>query len=128
MQFRLKTSKDTMDILKQLQTNTNLTPNILARLAISLSLLLEEPIEHFESDTNGLEFNRNTLTGTQDFVYKAIIAQQLGRPVSDEEYFPTLIKKHLDRGAKLLENEYKYAGNYEKFIKSLANFEMEMVR
>ncbi|EMT46438.1 DndE family protein [Anoxybacillus flavithermus] len=128
MQFRLKTSKETMDILKQMQINTNLTPNILARLAISLSLLLEESIEQFDSDTNGLEFNRNTLTGTYDFAYKAIIAQQLGRAITDEEYFPTLIKKHLDRGAKLLENEYKYAGNYEKFIRSLANFEMEMVR
>lgn len=127
MQFRLKTSKDTMEILKQMQTNTNLTPNILARLAISLSLLLEDPIEEFESDANGLEFNRNTLTSTQDFAYKAIIAQQLGRMITDEEYFPTLIKKHLDRGTKLLENEYKYAGNYEKFIKRLANFEMEMI-
>lgn len=117
-----------MDILKQMQINTNLTPNILARLAISLSLLLDESIEQFDSDTNGLEFNRNTLTGTYDFAYKAIIAQQLGRAITEEEYFPTLIKKHLDRGAKLLENEYKYAGNYEKFIKSLANFEMEMVR
>ncbi|AST07064.1 DNA sulfur modification protein DndE [Anoxybacillus flavithermus] len=128
MQFRLKTSKDTMEILKQMQINTNLTPNILARLAISFSLLLEEPIEKFESDTNGLEFNRNTLTGSYDFAYKAIIAQQLGRGITDEEYFPTLLKKHLDRGAKLLENEYKYAGNYEKFIRGLANFEMEMIR
>ncbi|AGE22667.1 DNA sulfur modification protein DndE [Geobacillus stearothermophilus] len=128
MQFRLKTSKETMDILKQLQSSTNLTPNVLARLAIALSLLSKEPIESFESDTNGLEFNRNTLTGEYDFVYKALIAQQLGRPITDDEYFPSLIKKHLDRGAKWLENEYKYAGNYEKLIKGLANFELEMIR
>ncbi|WMJ17492.1 DNA sulfur modification protein DndE [Geobacillus proteiniphilus] len=128
MQFRLKTSKETMEILKQLQSSTNLTPNILARFAIALSLLSKEPIESFESDTNGLEFNRNTLTGEYDFVYKALIAQHLGRPVADDEYFPFLIKKHLDRGAKWLENEYKYAGNYEKFIKGLANFELEMIR
>ncbi|WP_243387442.1 DndE family protein [Bacillus kexueae] len=128
MQYRIKTSKQTQDILKDLQSSTNLTPNILGRLAISLSLLLDEPIEQFESDTNGLEFNRNTLTGNQDVVFKVLIAQQLGRNITDEEYFPTLIKKHLDRGAKLLLNEYRYAGNYEKFIKSLATFEMEMVQ
>lgn len=128
MQYRLKTSRKTHDILKELQSSTNLTPNILGRLAISLSLLLNDSIEDFETDTNGLEFNRHTLTGHYDFIYKALIAQQIGRRLTDEEYFPTLLKKHLDRGARLLINEYKYAGNYEKLIKSLANFEMEIMQ
>lgn len=127
MQYRIKTSKATQDILKELQNATHLTPNILARLGISLSLLLDESIEDYESDSNGLEFNRNTLTGSYDFVYKALISQKLGRKISDEEFFPYLIKKHMDRGVGLLNNEYKYAGNYEKFIKSLANLEMELI-
>ena len=38
MNFRLKTSSYVADRLKQLQSATNLTPNILARIAVSLSL------------------------------------------------------------------------------------------
>ncbi len=38
MNYRLKISKRVSDKLKELQAPTNLTPNILARLAVGLSL------------------------------------------------------------------------------------------
>lgn len=34
---------------------------------------------------------------------------QENRHLSDEEYFPTYVKAHLDRGARLLEQEKKYS-------------------
>ena len=39
MNFRLKTTEKTASSLKYLHSATGLTPNILARIAISLSLL-----------------------------------------------------------------------------------------
>lgn len=119
MNFRLKTSKSTADRLKQLQTNTGLTPNILARIAVSLSLRETQPISPIVRDISGLEFNRNTLTGSFDYVFKALIAQYENREISDEDYFPGLLNAHIERGTRLLENEYNYAGNYPKLISNL---------
>ena len=129
MLFRLKTAERTQQILEDLYSSTNLTPNILSRIAISLSLLDEKTgIENINYDSRGIEFNRNTLTGDLDFIYKSLIAQSLSREITDEEYFPGLIKKHLDRGARLLESEYRYAGNYEKFLSSIASLDIEVLR
>jgi DNA sulfur modification protein DndE len=119
MYFRLRTSAKTAYDLKYLQSCTNLTPNILARLAIALSLKDPSPVDELKTNNNGLEFNRATLTGSYDIIYKALIAQHCGRRLTDEEYFPNYIKLHLDRGCPMLINEYKYAGNYEKMISNL---------
>jgi DNA sulfur modification protein DndE len=120
MNFRLKTSKKTAQILKQLQDSTRLTPNILARYAVVLSLKETNRILPIVEDTNGgLEFNRNTLTGSYDYVFKVLIAHYEQREITDEEYFPDLFNAHLERGSMLLLNEYTYAGNYEKMLTNL---------
>jgi len=119
MNFRLKTSKATADRLKQLQDTTRLTPNILARFAVCLALKESGPILANVRDTGGVEFNRNTLTGSYDYVFKVLIAQHQQRSISDEEFFPGLFNAYLERGVQLLLNEYTYAGNYEKFIANL---------
>lgn len=121
MNFRLRTSVRTTNILKELQDSTQLTPNVLGRLAISLSLIQDGLPSEEEVQSPGMEINRHTLTGQHDLLFRCLIAQRHGRHITDEEYFPGLIKQHLDRGAELLLTEYKYAGNYERFIKSLAS-------
>ncbi len=119
MNFRLRMSLQTTNILKELQNNTQLTPNVLARLAISLSLIQSDLPPEDEIESNGMEINRHTLTGQHDLLFRCLIAQRHGRYITDDEYFPSLIGRHLDHGAKLLLNEYKYARNYENFIKNL---------
>jgi hypothetical protein len=37
----------------------------------------------------------------------------------DETFFPVLTNMHIERGLKMLEREYKFAGNKEKFIKNI---------
>jgi len=126
--FRLKTTAETADILKALHNATGITPNILSRIAISLSLNIKAITELVESDNKGIEFNRHTLTGEHDMVYKALIKQHYGNDISEKDYFPDLFNAHLARGVKLLEQEYRYAGNYDKLLDillgiSLDNFE-----
>ncbi|WP_079476232.1 DNA sulfur modification protein DndE [Marinococcus halophilus] len=123
MNFRLRTSKYTEEKLKYLQSTTNLNPNILSRLAISLSVKLPTLPEINPQDANGLEFNRNTLTGEYDEVFKILLTQHAKREISDEEFFPNLFNSHLERGIDLLESEYKHAGNYEKFIINMLSME-----
>ncbi|MEW9502597.1 DndE family protein [Jeotgalibacillus marinus] len=119
MNFRLKTDSNTATTLKSLQSSTSMTPNILARLSIALSLKVPTIPELKSSDPDGLEFNRNTLTGDQDYFYKALIRQHSKRHVEEEEYFPGLYNAHLSRGCILLEQEYQHSGNYDKFISNL---------
>lgn len=122
MNFRLRTSKKAEEQIKALQKSVNLQPNILARLAVSLSLADPKPIDiNLHRDQTGLEFNRVTLTGEYDAAYKALIIQHTGKALSDEEYFPTYLKAHLERGVPILNDAYHYAGNYEKFVLQLSS-------
>lgn len=125
MIFKIKTSKNTDEILKSLKDKTYITPNLLMRLAIAKSIRIPEEkniIEDFyyAIDSNGFEINRHTLTGSYDIIYKCLMEQCCNNHLSDEEYFPIHIKFHIERGTKLLEKDYELAQNTESFIKNLA--------
>lgn len=120
MNFTLKTSKYTKEILQQLQAATGITPNILIRYAVALSLKNPEKVSPIVKDPpDGLVLNRSTVTGEYDYVFHALIAQHSQTAISDTEYFPSYFNAHLERGIRLLGAEYKSTGNYEKFIRSL---------
>ncbi|GFR37181.1 hypothetical protein PRECH8_04770 [Insulibacter thermoxylanivorax] len=120
MNFQLKTSKYTAEKLKQLHASTNITPNILIRYAVALSLRIPEPVEAVKKESSdGLVLNRSTVTGEYDYIFHALIAQHMKKEISDEEYFPGLFNAHLERGIRLLLGEYQIAGNTEKMFRNL---------
>jgi DNA sulfur modification protein DndE len=120
LNFVLKTSKYAAEALKQLHASTNVTPNILIRYAVALSLRNPEPVEAVAKESNdGLVLNRSTVTGEYDYVFHALIAQHMKREITDEEYFPGLLNAHLERGIRLLVGEYRAAGNSEKLFRTL---------
>lgn len=123
MGFRLKTSKRTKEIFEEVGKSTNLKPFALSKIAVSLSLRDKTSIDDYENnDTNGLELQRATVTGEFDSIFKALIEVDLKRNISDDEYYPHYMKLHMDRGAELLLNQYKYSGgNLEKFLKNALN-------
>lgn len=123
MNFRLKTSKNTLKIFSEIEKSTHLKPFILSKLAIVLSVKSPESIERFQSDNYGMELNRQTITGPYDKLYKCLIEQHCGRHLLDEEYFPTYIKKHLDRGAELLYREFNFTKGYKEFLVHLIKLE-----
>ncbi len=117
MGFRLKTSQQTKEIFEDLGSRMNLKPFALCKLAISMSLTNDEPIENYkETDNNGLELNRQTITAQYDVLFKSLLEQHAGKHLSDDEYFPTHAKLHIDRGAVMLKNRYNYSSNLEHFI------------
>ena len=122
MGFRLKTSLQTKEIFEELGSRMNLKPFALSKLAISMSLTNDEPIENFKSvDNNGLELNRQTITAQYDLLFKTLIEQHAGKHLTDDEYFPTHAKLHIDRGAVMLKNRYNYSSNLEHFINQIVN-------
>lgn len=120
MGFRLKTSRKTKEIFEEIGKSTNLKPFALSKIAVSLSLNYSTSIlEYKNNDTNGLELQRATVTGEFDSIFKALIEVDLGYKINDDDYYPQFMKRHIDRGAELLLNQYKYSGgNLEKFLKT----------
>ena len=123
MGFRLKTSKKTKDIFEEIGASSNLKPFALSKISIALSLKDSNSIDLYdETDTNGLELQRSTVTGDYDAIFKALVEMNLNCNISDDEYYPYYMKLHIDRGAELLYNQYKYSGgNLEKFLDNLLN-------
>ena len=110
MIFKLKTSQKTQQIFAEIGKSTSLKPYTLVKHAIAWSLKEQGKITSFSSDNEGLELNRQTITGEYDDYFKVLIEQAEGRHLSNEEYFPKYIKAHIDRGAILLESHWKPLG------------------
>ena len=116
MIFKLKTAAKTAEIFEEIGRKTYLKPYTLVKHAIAWSLKGGPPIDGYHSDTNGLELNRQTITGEYDTYFKVLVEQAAGRPLTEAEYFPQYVKAHIDRGALILESKYKHAGNLDRYI------------
>lgn len=113
MTNKLHTSSQTQAIFTSLSQSLGLQPYILSKLAIALSIkkgFLSD--KDFQTDNDGLELNRQTIFGDHDLIFKALITNTEGKSLTEEEYFPSMVKAHLDRGAVLLENEKKYSRDF----------------
>ena len=121
---RLKTSKKTAIKIDELHRVVKFsTKAVLARIAIGLSLQdTSDPRDEFENqirDNSGFELARNTLLGDHEDVYRSLIIEHINTSLKEEDFFPTLVKAHIERGIYLLYAEYRMAGNKEKLISHL---------
>lgn len=117
MIFRLKTSKKTDLIFKELESRTHLKPFTLVKHAIAWSVKENVSVAGFKSDALGLELNRQTITGDYDTYFKVLIEQVENRQINEEEYFPFFVKAHIDRGTLILLDMYNHAGGLDKYVK-----------
>ena len=113
MAFRTRTSEKTMKIYKAFEVRDHLQPFILAKLSIALSIkrgfrYVKDELE----DGQGLDLNRQTITGEYDLLFKTLIEVHENRHITDEEFFPNVVKAYLDNGATLLDQEYKYSNDF----------------
>jgi DNA sulfur modification protein DndE len=109
MTNKLHTSIKTQETFSSLGQSLNLQPFILSKLAIALSIRKGalDPSD-YNTDNNGLELSRQVIFGDHDLLFRSLIVKNEGRAIREEDYFPNLVKAHLDRGAKLLEDEKRY--------------------
>lgn len=102
---KLKISADAESRLRALRQRTGLTPNLLCRMAIMLSLE-EGPVGPGTSaDESGSEFNAYTLTGDHDRLIFAMLRlveeEQAARRVADDDLLARL-RAHIHRGVATL--------------------------
>ena len=111
MVFRIRTSQKTMAIFEEIRKRENLQPFALAKVSIALAIHSHFLFDGRLEDSNGLDLNRQTITGDNDLLFKKLIENNEGKSLPEEEYFPNYVKAYLDYGAALLEQECKYANN-----------------
>ena len=113
MTNKLHTSIKTQEIFSSLGQSLSLQPFILSKLAIALSIRKGALApSDFETDNNGLELSRQVIFGDHDLLFRSLIVKNEGRAIREDDYFPDLVKAHLDRGAKLLEDEKRYTKDF----------------
>ena len=113
MTNKLHPSLRTQEIFSSLGQSLSLQPFILSKLAIALSIRKGALVpSDFETDNNGLELSRQVIFGDHDLLFRSLIVKNEGRAIREDDYFPDLVKAHLDRGAKLLEDEKRYTKDF----------------
>lgn len=113
MTNKLHTSIKTQEIFSSMGQSLSLQPFILSKLAIALSIRKGALApSDFETDNNGLELSRQVIFGDHDLLFRSLIVKNEGRAIREDDYFPDLVKAHLDRGAKLLEDEKRYTKDF----------------
>lgn len=118
MKTRLRTSEQAEAILSQMKNSYNLTPNILCRYAIGLSLQMDQPLD-FDYDSNGREFQRSTLTGDDDLLIRELIKNYHQKFITDDEYMTKYLKAHIERGLIALAASVKLCGSFDNYIDEL---------
>lgn len=120
MVFKIRTSQKTADIFGKIGASINYPPFILSKLAISMSLKSGKPLRDsdYQTDSLGLELNRQTITGEWDTLYKCLIELFEGRHIDEDNYFQKYLKAHLDRGAKMIYSEFQYNSDFLRALLS----------
>jgi len=100
LQFsRIHTSQRCRGILSNLKIKTGLTPNILSRFGICLSLKDPSVPNPEEFDELGTEFLPLVLFGEHEKLFLALMIDRLHRDGLDpEKYLNKMLRAHLNRG------------------------------
>jgi DNA sulfur modification protein DndE len=105
---RLRLSRELTYRVRNLKKKTGLTPNLVCRLGLCLSLAEPQIPDPATYDEEGQEFNRSTLLGEWDELFEALLRQRLANdglnPVVD--FIPQL-RAHMNRGSEMICNRVR---------------------
>ena len=126
---RLKTTTDVENKLVELDRRIKLSSKAaIMRLALSYSIKIKtdprvqnDITRHYDiRKQDGLDYQRLTIFGQNEELYKLLMINQLGTSITDEEFFPELTFFHIERGINLLYSDYLYINDKDKFFEKLS--------
>ena len=115
-------------MLARLKSKTGLTPNILARFALCLSLKDPSIPNPDEFDENGSEFYPATLFGEHEQMYLALMLNRLNhdkfdpeaiidKKISKENFLQRMTRAHINRGVIALRPRINDISNFYELVK-----------
>jgi DNA sulfur modification protein DndE len=115
---RIRFSVEADNRLRMLKARTGLTPNLLCRLGVCLSL--NEPGEpvNDSSEMSPREINRYTLLGEYDKLFVALFMLRHPEAGTDHELAERLFVQHVHRGITMLANRIKTLASLTELVAS----------
>ena len=108
--------------LSQIKNKTGLTPNILARFAICMSIKDRSMPNPEEYNMEGSELTPNVLFGEHEQIYLALILTRLKTDKLDPElYLNKMTRAHLNRGVKALFPRINDLSDFYELVKEERN-------
>ena len=105
-----------------LKTSTGLTPNILARFAICLSIKQQGIPNPDEYNKDGSEIAPSVLFGEHEPLYLALMLTRLKNDKLDPEYYlDEMVRAHLNRGAIGLKQRVDNLSDFYDLIQEEGN-------
>ena len=96
-------SADNTQKVRTLKGRTGLTPNILCRFALALSLRDPGVPDPTAFPNDGMEFNRYTLLGVHEVLILSLLRQRcLQDGLDPDEELPEQLRAHINRGVSIL--------------------------
>ena len=96
-------SADNTQKVRTLKGRTGLTPNILCRFALALSLRDPGVPDPAAFPNDGMEFNRYTLLGVHEVLILSLLRQRcLQDGLDPDEELPEQLRAHINRGVSIL--------------------------
>ena len=95
--FRVRISDAATARCRYIKSRTGLTPNILCRIALALSLRERRPVLSESPDLSGQELNAPTLFGEHQRIYELML-EKYCMEHADERDVAVVIACHVDNG------------------------------
>ncbi len=125
---RIKISSRSQRIFGEIKSHTGLTPNILARFAICMSLKEKSIPNPAEYNEDGSELAPNVLFGEYEEIYLALILNRLKQDqlgpedkLGHEDNLNKMMRAHLNRGAIALGPRIKDLSDFYELVKEERN-------
>lgn len=107
MVTRLKTTAEVENKLMELDRKIKLSSKAaIMRLALAYSIKIQtdprmqnDGIKHYDiRKQDGMDYQRLTIFGQNEELYRLLMINQLGSGISEDEFFPELTFFHIERG------------------------------
>ena len=119
MADKLKLSAQASERLNFFSSRLSLKRNVVSRIALSVSLSLEEPVSSIlETDTDGYEFNKPTIIGPDETMFRAMVSFVQNESIG-EDFFNIYVRNHIERGLEKMYGDYELINSPSEFMSSL---------
>lgn len=119
---RIRISSRSQRTFGEIKSHTGLTPNLLARFALCISLKEKSIPNPDEFNEEGSEIAPNVLFGEYEEIYMALMLNRLKQDKLDpEKYLNEMMRAHLNRGAIALSPRIKDLSDFYELVKEERN-------
>ena len=118
---RIKLSAKSQNLLGRIKARTGLTPNILARFALCLSINEQSKPIITEYDKDGSELEPSILFGEFEPLYLGLMKNRLRKDGVTESELNEMTRCHINRGVIALSPRIQNLGDFYKLIQEERN-------